>query len=417
MLAAEAMADILVAVKRLLRLLTGNDEDANENREEQGLPLGEMDVEGVRHRTGPGQQPTLLDDGSEIQTPSGVLASDSSEELAQVQEDPELKDSFVKINLRRISTTFGSGRSAQEREAEEVRLYQERGYHKLIKERYEEAPDGFPRLAAFISSDDDCQIYRGFKTCHNRIILHCEVELMELEKQLHDLDKRDNEHPITYHRLKRIKHRAGWDEEQNILMDKMKVKLKEYDELVLRHAQMQALGRPPERVHKALFHWIWQNKPLAAGYWDFIRYEDDFLGIKRDKSSHLEIFIQDRLNTWPWKLMKQHFITEKERKKTDEKRVTYYSATRFKAFAGMLLVLTTVGILLTPVFLLFLIPMSRSLMAVTASIFIVLFSVVMSVVTGAEVYKVFVSTATYSAIVVMFLGNISAGNGPVSPST
>ncbi|KAH6710668.1 hypothetical protein BKA61DRAFT_612157 [Leptodontidium sp. MPI-SDFR-AT-0119] len=409
------MADIIPSVKRLLRPLSGNNEAANENREEQGLPLDEMEVEGVRHRSG--LQPPTLDEGSEIQTASGILAPGSAEGTAQVQEDPELKDSFVKINLRRISTTFGPRPTAQERKTEEERLFREQGYHNLRKEYYQKVPNGFPRLATFVSSDDDCQIYRGFKTCHNRIIHHCEVELTELEKQLHELDKRDNDNPITSHRLKRIKHKAGWDEEQNILIDKIKVKLKEYDELVLRHAQMQALGKPPKRVHKALFNWIWRYKPLATGYWDFILYEEDFLSIKGDSTSYFEIFIQNRLKSWPWKLLKQRLITENERKKTDDRLVTYYSASRLKAFAGLLLVLTTVGILLAPVFLLFLIPMSRSLMAVTASIFIILFSVVVSVVTGAQVYEVFVSTATYSAIVVMFLGNISAGNATANPST
>lgn len=92
--------------------------------------------------------------------------------------------------------------------------------------------------------------------------------------------------------------------------------------------------------------------------------------------------------------IKPLLVTDREREKAKGSRGEYYSASRLKFWGGLLLVLTTVGILLTPVFLLFLIPMSRSLMAVTASIFIVLFSVVVSVITGAQVYKVFVSTAT-----------------------
>lgn len=74
--------------------------------------------------------------------------------------------------------------------------------------------------------------------------------------------------------------------------------------------------------------------------------------------------------------------------------LTFYSSSKLRGWAAFFLVLTTVGFLLTPVFLLFLVPMSRAMMAVTASIFIVLFSVLVSVVTGAQVYKVFVSTAT-----------------------
>ncbi|PVH80175.1 hypothetical protein DL98DRAFT_532376 [Cadophora sp. DSE1049] len=409
------MADLLVSVNRLFHLVPRNDDAANRHREEQGLPLDQMDVEGVRHRPTPGQHPPALTDLSGVQITSGVLASGSGEEPSQVQEDTELKDSFVKINLRRISTTFGPRTTAEERKADERRLDELRGYHKFRKETYQEAPKGFPRLAAFVSSDDDYQIYRGFKTLHNRLICHFEVELTELERRLAELDKSDEGNPVTGHRLSRIKHKKGWDEEQNILMHEIDVKLKEYVELVQRHAQMQALGRPPQRSHRSLYNWIWQNKPLAPGYWDFILYEDDFLSINGDSTSYFETFLQDRLQDWPWKLLKPHLVTDAEREKAKNSRVEYYSASLLKVWGGLLLVLTTVGILLIPVFLLFLVPMSRSLMAVTASIFIVLFSVVVSVVTGAQVYKVFVSTATYSAIVVMFLGNISAGNGPATP--
>ncbi|KAH7409597.1 hypothetical protein BKA64DRAFT_705362 [Cadophora sp. MPI-SDFR-AT-0126] len=408
------MADLLVFVNRLFHLVPRNDDAANRHREEQGLPLDRMDVEGVRHRPTPGQHPPTSAYPS-ARTANEVLVSGSGEELPQVQEDAELKDSFVKINLRRISTTFASRKTAEEKKTEERLLYEQYGYHKLRKEDYQKAPDGFPRLAAFVSSDDDYEICRGFKTLHNRLICHREVELTELERRLAELDKSDENHPVTGHRLRRIKHKEGWDEEQNKLMDEIDVKLKEYDELVQRHAQMQARGRPPQRAHRSLYHWILQNKPLARGYWDFILYEDDFVTINGNSSNYFETFLQDRLQSWPWKYLKPYLVTDTEREKTKGGQVEYYSASLLKIWGGILLVLTTVCILLAPVFLLFLIPMSRSLMVITASIFIVLFSAVVSVVTGAEVYKVFVSTATYSAIVVVFLGNVSAGTGPATP--
>lgn len=98
---------------------------------------------------------------------------------------------------------------------------------------------------------------------------------------------------------------------------------------------------------------------------------------------------------------------------TSDTNVVYYSETQLSTLAGYLLITTAVGSLLVPVHLLFLIPMSRVLMSVTTSIFIVAFTMLLYKATGGNVYRVFVGTATYGAILVMFLGNISAGNGSV----
>ena len=74
--------------------------------------------------------------------------------------------------------------------------------------------------------------------------------------------------------------------------------------------------------------------------------------------------------------------------------MNYYSTRRLSNFASVLSVSTAVGILLVPVFLLFLVPMTRGMMALTASAFLLLFSVAMSFMTGAKVHEIFVGTAT-----------------------
>ena len=72
-------------------LIARSDDAANRHREEQGLPLDQMDVEGVRHRPTLGQHPPALADLSSAPTTSGVTASGLVEDALQVQEDTELK--------------------------------------------------------------------------------------------------------------------------------------------------------------------------------------------------------------------------------------------------------------------------------------------------------------------------------------
>jgi hypothetical protein len=80
--------------------------------------------------------------------------------------------------------------------------------------------------------------------------------------------------------------------------------------------------------------------------------------------------------------------TEKEHRKTEDERVHHYSPVRLEILANALSVSVGTLILLIPVFLLFLLSMNRIMMAVTASSFVVVFSVVVSTVTGAKVHEV-----------------------------
>ena len=91
-------------------------------------------------------------------------------------------------------------------------------------------PEGFPQLAALISCDDSFSMHRGFKYLHSRGLLHLEVQITELEKELYKLDREDAANPDMIYRLRSTKHEKDWDAAQADLMDKLMAKLKEYGE-------------------------------------------------------------------------------------------------------------------------------------------------------------------------------------------
>lgn len=55
----------------------------------------------------------------------------------------------------------------------------------------EQCPEGYPRLAAFIDSDENFMLYRRFGFLQTRLLLNKQDELRELEKDLDRLDKYD----------------------------------------------------------------------------------------------------------------------------------------------------------------------------------------------------------------------------------
>lgn len=53
----------------------------------------------------------------------------------------------------------------------------------------EDYREGYPRLSAFVNSDLDLMLFRGFGQLHARVLLQKQDEITEIEQQLNELDK------------------------------------------------------------------------------------------------------------------------------------------------------------------------------------------------------------------------------------
>lgn len=51
---------------------------------------------------------------------------------------------------------------------------------------------GYPRVAAFLDSDENFMIYRRFGFLYSRVLLQKQDELRELEETLDEMDQRDS---------------------------------------------------------------------------------------------------------------------------------------------------------------------------------------------------------------------------------
>ena len=57
----------------------------------------------------------------------------------------------------------------------------------------EDCPKGYPKLAAFLSSEHNFSLYRGFSYLHSRVLLDLQDEISTLEKELDTADTFDSE--------------------------------------------------------------------------------------------------------------------------------------------------------------------------------------------------------------------------------
>jgi hypothetical protein len=87
---------------------------------------------------------------------------------------------------------------------------------------------GYPRLAAFMESDESFKMYRQFGYAHTRVLLHLQCEVAEMETRLKDMDERDAQDEDRKMLLQSHKRNSRADPERGILLSEFRAKLKEY---------------------------------------------------------------------------------------------------------------------------------------------------------------------------------------------
>ena len=96
----------------------------------------------------------------------------------------------------------------------------------------EECPLGYPKLAAFIDSDDNFMIFRRFGFLYSRVLLNKQDEIRELESRLDHMDKDDYQDESTRKCLKsrsRDEKRIGsTGQTRQELLRAVEEKLREY---------------------------------------------------------------------------------------------------------------------------------------------------------------------------------------------
>jgi hypothetical protein len=94
----------------------------------------------------------------------------------------------------------------------------------------ENHPEGYPRVAVYLNSQDGSALFRRFGDLHIRSLLYKQVELTELERKLAKIDAEDDFHEENRWRNGySIHHNDGkHNEERKALIDEIDKKLDAY---------------------------------------------------------------------------------------------------------------------------------------------------------------------------------------------
>lgn len=103
----------------------------------------------------------------------------------------------------------------------------------LIQNIVEKCPEGYPRLAAFLSSEPSFSVYRGFSYLHSRVLLGLQDQIVALERELDQNDSSDKENGLTSRLRSRardeyIARREGEERSREQILDEIRIKLLQY---------------------------------------------------------------------------------------------------------------------------------------------------------------------------------------------
>lgn len=351
-------------------------------------------VSGLRQRATQGP-PVVDPDQADSSTSSSRSSTPASSEGSQ-QAKASTRSIWLDLIDRVISAILPSGISQEEQE-----LNKKFGYDQFVDEKYEKYPQGFPRLAAFQKSDDDLIIFRVFHQSYIRILLQDEVEITKLEEALRELDDTDEANPAMHYRLRMTEHKQNWNSEKVDLIRQLRDKLDEYSSTLLKFSQIRALGKTSKRDHRTLFNWVWTKQPLDKGYNNFIYHNGDFVSVGKGSEQgnvmRRSTYIEDKIRAHVAKstnsVLKTFLRPNEEVEKSSDPSVRYLAQTRLEILIRIVVVLLSVGSIVIPIFLLFLVPMPRFVMVLTVLAFVSAFSTTMTVVTEAKIQEVWIGSA------------------------
>ncbi|KAH7085930.1 hypothetical protein BKA63DRAFT_529459 [Paraphoma chrysanthemicola] len=313
----------------------------------------------------------------------------------------------------------------------------------------EGTPNGFPRLAAFHSSEANFSLYRSFSYLHSRVLLDLQDEITSLERELDEIDLDDAEEDPDRLRSREIDVDRAADEgtsrNRRVILREIKEKLIEYDDVLIRARKLESFTKPSDRNYTSVRRYHHNTQPLMDAEMDSIRSKEDvislssgrewatFDGVVEKLVRQTDRFLRAMFNCDKPPLEK-YFRTPELQAKTNSEFISLYSMERINKLVNILITFVIFVLLVIPVVTLYHLTSTSAISnlsdlveanaTVPASavddynrdtfnavgvliVFTLLFSAAMSLLTKAARHELFAASAAYCAILVVFIGNFT----------
>ncbi|KAL9110402.1 MAG: hypothetical protein Q9227_005133 [Pyrenula ochraceoflavens] len=161
------------------------------------------------------------------------------------------------------------------------------------------APDGYPKLATFLDSEDQFSTYRRFGYLSSRLILEKQDDLRQLEQELERADKRQVK--LCAEELKTRRCIEGQaPTEQHFILKKIEDKFHEYCTILRNTREVAAYNKPTTREWKAVKTWLSNVNPLYPAEQHFADFKEDLITLRSGREhAQLESAVDGSFNQSP----------------------------------------------------------------------------------------------------------------------
>jgi len=307
-------------------------------------------------------------------------------------------------------------------------------YGPIIR-KLDTCPGGYCKVATFQSSDPNFLQYRGFSYLHCRLLSSLQYEIVQLETELDKLDEWEQENDDPGNRLvcKQFDDKATdvaqfpesfrlkrFHRTRPQLFQELRVKLLEYDEVLLKTKEMSALQKPSNRDYQSVKAWFMNNEPTVYEEFSYLRRREDMVTLRNGReSAGFEGLIERLLSGTDHLLQKANcnvirdlFMTAELREKTDDPDIRYYAPARVDTLVGLVITMVIFVLLLIPVFSMFILTEFGTKASAFEAIailllFTLLFAFAMSLLTKAKRHELFAASAAYCGVLIVFIGSFN----------
>jgi len=277
--------------------------------------------------------------------------------------------------------------------------------------------NGYPRVAAFLDSDDNFMICRRFGYLHWRVLLEKQNELQYLEKALDEMDKYENQANPGCLRGNDVNIACiaeGQVTERRAIMNDINNTLLEYKAIVASAREFASVPRPSNSEYRSFRYFFSNEQRLYDADQQWIESKEDMITLRPGREHawldrSLETII--RLTRCPF--IQNLFRSKEARQKSDGPFEVYYTRSRIEYVANGIITVILLALLVVPIYVLYRFTNGATPNAHTTAVsictllvFTLAFSAVALFFTRARRHEILGAAAAYCAVLVVFFNNI-----------
>ncbi|KAL3471206.1 hypothetical protein BJX99DRAFT_263485 [Aspergillus californicus] len=293
-------------------------------------------------------------------------------------------------------------------------------------------PDGYPKLAAFISKDKEYAVFRKFQALNTRNLLYLQSELSYLETKLeqHDAELAAN----SPDDLKSWPSFRADTARMNLII-KIRKTLAIYNEALVQYDRLTNLGSPELAQIQGLKSWIDDTTPIVDASGDYLErklpWGDaqgyfgrttesklDLVGFKRDQDSWLSGFFRNSPLKYLYmasvqiarlpviiqsNLEQEDLVFLKKTQSGKDTAVIFFPSSKVESIVTASAVLLSVALTVSAIAVLNLVKTDAAKVSLVA-VFSLLVACSLAI-TGAKKGEVMIGTIGYAAVLVVFVSN------------